>query len=99
MDHLQLHFLLCVSKVMSFLICYQNVSHQLMIKAVDGKELPVVTVFSKALQYMKTTVLDYLNKQVENPARSILWIVTVPAIWSQAAKQVMRMAAEEVRDL
>ena len=68
-----------------------------MIKAVDGKELPVVTVFSKALQHMKTTVLDYLNKQVENPARSILWIVTVPAIWSPAAKQVMRMAAEEVR--
>ena len=84
---------------MAYLLCYQNVSHQLMIKAVDGKELPVVTVFSKALQHMKTTVLDYLNTQIENPARSICWIVTVPAIWSPAAKQVMRVAAEKVRNL
>ena len=70
-----------------------------MIKAVDGKELPVVTVFSKALQHMKTTILDYLNKQIGDPARSICWIVTVPAIWSPAAKQVMRVAAEKVRNL
>ena len=69
-----------------------------MIKAVDGKELPAVTVFSKALQYIKKTILDYLNEQIKNPARSIMWIVTVPAIWSSAAKQVMRIAAEEVRN-
>ena len=69
-----------------------------MIKAVDGKELPATTVFSKALQYIKTTVLDYLNKQVSNPNRRILWIVTVPAIWGPAAKQTMRIAAEKVRN-
>ena len=69
-----------------------------MIKAVDGKQLPAITVFSKALQYIKTTVLDYLNKQVSNPDRCILWIVTVPAIWGPAAKQTMRIASEEVRN-
>ena len=64
-----------------------------MIKAVDGKELPAVTVFSQALLYMK----KYLNEQIEFAGRSILWIITVPAIWSPAAKQVMRTAAKEVR--
>ena len=70
-----------------------------MIKAVDGKALLAITVFSKALLYIKTTVLDYMDKQVKNPNRSILWIVTVPAIWSPVAKQIMRTAAEEVSKL
>ena len=68
-----------------------------MVKAVDGKELPAVTVFSKALQYIKDITLQYMNKQVPIPRRSILWIITVPAIWSPAAKQIMRTAAENVR--
>ena len=79
--------------------CLQNVSHDLMIKAVDGKALLAVVVFSKALEYIKTIVLDYINEQIQHPRRSILWIVTVPAIWSPAAKQIMRTAAEKVRNL
>ena len=70
-----------------------------MVKAVDGKELPAVTVFSKALQYIKKITLKYLNEQVPHPKRSILWIVTVPAIWSPAAKQIMKIAAENVRNV
>ena len=62
----------------------------------NGKQLNAITVFSKALQYMKKIVLEDLDKQVQNPLRSILWILTVPAIWSHAAKQVMRIAAREV---
>ena len=77
----------------------QNLSHDLMIKAVDGKALSAIIVFSKALEYIKTTVLNYLNEQIEYPNRSILWILTVPAIWSPAAKQIMRTAAEKVRSL
>ena len=79
--------------------CLQNVSHDLLVKAVDGKALSAVIVFSKALEYIKTIFLDYLNEQVKHPNRSILWIVTVPAIWSPAAKQIMRTAAEKVRNL
>jgi len=70
-----------------------------MIKDVDGKELPADIVFSKALQYIKKTFLDYLNEKIQHPNQSILWIVTVPAIWGPAAKQVMRIAAEKVRNL
>ena len=68
----------------------------MMIKAVDGKELPAIKVFSKALDYMRGIILKYLDEQVTYVTRSILWILTVPAIWSSAAKQVMRSAAENV---
>lgn len=61
-----------------------------------GKSLPAITVFTKALQYMREIVVRDLNKRVEYPNRRILWILTVPAIWSHAARQVMRIAATQV---
>ena len=62
----------------------------------NGKQLSAIMVFAKALQYMRKLVLEELDKQVSNPSRSILWILTVPAIWSHAARQVMRIAAKRV---
>ena len=62
----------------------------------DGKQLLAITVFTKALQYMRKIVLEDLDQQVNNSNRSILWILTVPAIWSHAARQVMRTAAAQV---
>lgn len=62
----------------------------------DGKELLAITVFTKALQHMRKIVLEQLDKQLDNPHRNILWILTVPAIWSHAARQVMRTAAAQV---
>ena len=74
----------------------QDISYNLKIAAMKGKSLPAITVFTKALQYMREIVLTDLNKQVHYPNRRILWILTVPAIWSHAARQVMRIAATEV---
>ena len=68
-----------------------------MITAMNGKRLPAITVFTKALQYMRKLLLEELDKQVSCPFRSILWILTVPAIWSHPARQVMRIAAMEVK--
>ena len=73
-------------------------TQDLKVTAVDGKKLPAITVFSKALEHIKGITLKYLNEQVQHPKRSILWILTVPAIWSPAAKQIMRTAAEKVRN-
>ena len=75
----------------------QNISKDLMITAMNGKTLPAITVFTTALQYMRRLVLEELDNQVANPFRSILWILTVPAIWSHAARQVMRVAAKQVQ--
>ena len=48
------------------------------------------------LKYLKDTAIKWLDEQFQHPARKIQWIVTVPAIWSDAAKNVMRKAAEKV---
>ena len=68
----------------------------MMIQAVDGKKLPAILVFSKTLGYIKDLVLGEVNREIQYPNMAALWILTVPAIWSPAAKQVMRIAAEDV---
>ena len=66
------------------------------IKAANGKELPAHIVIAKSLYEMKKMVLDSLNEEIGCPVDRVLWIVTVPAIWSPGAKQIIREAATEV---
>ena len=48
------------------------------------------------LKFLKDTALEWLWKQTEHPCPKIQWIVTVPAIWSEAAINTMRKAAVKV---
>ena len=68
------------------------------IQAANGKSLPAVNVYAMTLKYLKDTATEWLDKQVKNPMRKIQWIVTVPAIWSDAAKEIMRKAAVKVKE-
>ena len=67
------------------------------IKAANGKELPAHVVISKSLKELKRMILDSLNEEGGCLIDRVLWILTVPAIWSPGAKQTMREAATEVR--
>lgn len=63
-----------------------------------GKPLAALEVFSKSLEYMKKKVLKKITEECEGleiTAERIHWIVTVPAIWDEFAKQFMREAAEK----
>jgi len=54
-------------------------------------------VFGEAIKYLKDHLLKALNKQgtlVGND--DIHWVLTVPAIWADSAKQFMREAAYKV---
>lgn len=64
-----------------------------MISDINGKELPAMYVFSKAIEYMHDHLLKGLNEQDDE---EIKWVLTVPAIWDNSAKQFMRDAAEQV---
>ncbi|XP_065885763.1 heat shock 70 kDa protein 12A-like isoform X2 [Dysidea avara] len=66
------------------------------IQAANGKCLPAIDVYAMTLKYLKDTALEWMDKMFKYPGRSIQWIVTVPAIWSDAAKEIMRKAAEKV---
>ena len=67
-----------------------------MINAANGKALPLLTVIAKCLHYMRNVTISHLDKQFSHPNRKIQWILTVLAIWSPAAKQMMREAAQQV---
>lgn len=68
-----------------------------------GKPLTAIDVFSKSLHYIKKVVLKELESAKADEGEgnliaeeNIHWIVTVPAIWDEFAKQFMREAAEKV---
>lgn len=65
---------------------------------ISGKELPAMYVFSKAIEYMHDHLLKGLKEQDNNKTdeEEINWVLTVPAIWDDSAKQFMRDAAEQV---
>lgn len=67
------------------------------VEAAHGKHLPVKEVFSKSIEYMKNHVIEHLNQNgITYPELETKWVITVPAIWNDQAKNVMRRAAEKV---
>lgn len=72
-----------------------------MICDISGKELPAMYVFSKAIDYMHYHLLGKLEQEDDNEIaeEEIKWVLTVPAIWDDSAKQFMRDAAEQVHSL
>ena len=66
--------------------------------AVNGSQVSAVTVFANALCYFKELFMQELYDQSSSGIveTAIRWVITVPAIWSQSAKQFMRLAAYEV---
>ena len=66
------------------------------VEAVNEKKLPALDVFAKSLDYLKQEITGWLDNQLSATYRRIQWILTVPAIWSPGAKQMMREAAKKV---
>ena len=67
----------------------------------NGKEQLAVDVFSHSLRFMKGHLLRHLAGAMgyQPEAETIRWIITVPAIWDENAKQFMREAAYKVREM
>lgn len=65
------------------------------------KELPAIDVFKHSIQYLKDLfVKDFLNRNLQITILpledNVTWVLTVPAIWDEPAKQFMEEAAEKV---
>ncbi|KAL3879884.1 hypothetical protein ACJMK2_032160 [Sinanodonta woodiana] len=62
------------------------------------KPLAAKTVFSLVIRYLKEDMLKNINNRLSSghiTEDEITWVLTVPAIWTDAAKQFMREAAVE----
>ena len=70
------------------------------LESANGQRVLASKVFSHALRYFKDCSLKELNDvstlHVPFTVEDIQWVLTVPAIWRQSAKQFMRHAATEV---
>ena len=69
-----------------------------MIEAANGRCLPAVDVYAMALKFLKDKALEQIHKEEIShlPSKNIQWIITVPTIWTDVAKDVMRKAANKV---
>lgn len=69
-----------------------------LLEDVSGKKLPAKTVFSLSIKYLKDDLIESSRGRIAGGGlkyEDIAWVLTVPAIWNDAAKQFMREAAIE----
>ncbi|KAL4221415.1 hypothetical protein ACF0H5_019673 [Mactra antiquata] len=61
----------------------------------EGKTMEAITIFSEAIKYVHGHLLKRLKDALVDEIRpdQISWVITVPAIWRDSAKQFMREAA------
>lgn len=72
----------------------EDISEDSMITDELDKPLPAIEVFAKSISYLKQHFLDQLDALgIGFKDDEIRWILTVPAIWSDASKTFMRKAA------
>jgi len=64
-----------------------------MIKDEQGTPFPAITVFAETIRFFKDHLLVRLRKIKDT---EIHWVVTIPAIWDESAKQFMILAAANV---
>ena len=77
----------------------QDLNLQTELESVDGRhKFPALIIFSHAIRYLGQHLLDLLNLEsgCDIDAKQIKWVLTVPAIWKDKAKQFMREAFKEV---
>lgn len=76
----------------------EKLNKETTIKAANGKEVKAQTVFALSIEFMKDEAIKLLVLETGDnqfKADDIQWVLTVPAIWTPAAKQFMREAANQ----
>ncbi|KAJ7353719.1 hypothetical protein OS493_032589 [Desmophyllum pertusum] len=73
-----------------------NLDRTTQLTAANHKNVNALDVFSLSIKYMKDEAIKTIRNSTGDKnygAKDIQWVLTVPAIWSPAAKQFMREAA------
>jgi len=75
----------------------KKLSRDTELKDENGKTLKALEIFITTFAQMKDQILQKLNqaKAGEITINDVLWMITIPAIWTDEARQFMREAARE----
>lgn len=72
-----------------------GLKRQFALEAENGKQMDAMKVFSEMINFFKNHLIkECEHKQTEVRESDIQFVITVPAIWTDPAKQFMREAAE-----
>ncbi|XP_052816550.1 heat shock 70 kDa protein 12A-like isoform X2 [Mya arenaria] len=71
-----------------------GISRYARVKDITGKKMSAMTIFEMSIRYLRDHLINALTRHVgEIKESDILYVITVPAIWNDAAKEFMRKAA------
>ncbi|KAJ7328604.1 hypothetical protein OS493_023873 [Desmophyllum pertusum] len=74
----------------------ETINTETTIKASNGQLVKAKTVIATSINFLKKEALKVIRTQTGDiSANDILWVLTVPAIWTPRAKQFMREVAYE----
>ncbi|XP_060586881.1 heat shock 70 kDa protein 12A-like [Ruditapes philippinarum] len=74
----------------------KKVTRDIVIPDDKGREMKAMIVFGAAIKYLKDHLLNLLKtRKTQVDDKVIHWVITVPAIWTDSAKQFMRESAYE----
>ena len=81
---------------MHFVFIKKDLTRATILKDDKGRTLPAMTVFSMVIDYLKNDMMGPCQQTLSEGDfgdKDVLWIITVPAIWNDSAKQFMRECA------
>ena len=82
-------------------LLFQNLTRDTVLKDIRDKELPAIDIFKHSIQYLKELfVQKFTDRNLQftiSPLEQyVTWVITVPAILDEPAKQFMEETAERV---
>ena len=70
----------------------------MVLKDKTGKQCSAVEVFTLSVKFFVDHLIRILERRhTRLRDEDILWVLTVPSVWTDIAKQLMRESAEKVR--
>jgi hypothetical protein len=88
-----------ISNTMISFCLLKGLGRNLLLEDASGKKLSAKLVFSLSIKHLKDDLLKLSENRISGGGLrdgDIKWVLTVPAIWNDGAKQFMREAAREV---
>ncbi|XP_063413528.1 uncharacterized protein LOC134695956 [Mytilus trossulus] len=74
----------------------ETLKRETIIEDVLGNTMAALDIFTHSIRYLKQQAENLMRDQgIDVGKENISWIITIPAIWTDAAKQFMREAAEK----
>ncbi|XP_078384949.1 heat shock 70 kDa protein 12A-like isoform X2 [Oculina patagonica] len=76
----------------------ENIDMRSILYDVNGKRAEAKTVFAHSIRFLRDEAVNFIRQETRDDGfkvDDIMWVLTVPAIWTPRAKQFMREAAYE----